>query len=101
MSFHDGPHQAEPDPEPALRTTDIPAVQPFPDPLPVLTGDAWSRVDDVNFGTARRRSDLYGDVAAAGRVLDRVVDQIGDGLTDPDPVAGDWRDVGTCVGDAD
>ena len=60
----------------------------------VLGGDPAAGVDDLDHGMPvdGRRPDLDG--SSFGRVLDRVVDQVGENLTQPGGVAEDDRKVG-------
>src|SRR5262245_33924623 len=82
MRMHDGADQAEAQPEARLVPAAVAAVEPGPDALELVGGNADPGIPDPDDDVAivPRRADLY--PPALRCVFDRVVDQVRQHLTE-------------------
>ena len=88
MRFHDGFHQAQPEPKAPLGAAGVATKQSIPDARELIRGNAGACVADAQERATAFTCDLDVDATARRRVFHRVVDQVRGHLFEPRAIAG-------------
>jgi hypothetical protein len=98
MRLGHGPHEREPKPQAPLGAAGVAPVEPAPDGLALLGRHARAVSLTVTVTAPASFSAAIVTRSAVGRVLERVVDEVGEGLADPHRVALQLRRTGKLDG---